>query len=261
MLDVLDRDGNEYWVILPPDQNGTRRVGWINGALLDPGAAQQAALRPMAVPDSAASSGQAPQTPRNAPPRRNYAKWQVQAIGGLTFGSSTSELFGGGAGIALSRSLLVTVEAGAVGDVTSDGMREHIEDVAARTQQMLSGVTGRRFDVVGEASMPAFYGIAGLRFTAPRVSRSRPFVSGHTGFATVDPEVRLLINGDDRSSSFLPAADIPSSRTRLLLGGGAGLTIRMTNAMSVDVGYRYSRIFVDDGVNLNRVYAALGFGF
>lgn len=37
-LEVLDfdRDENSYWVILPPDLHGTRKVGWIRASSVEP---------------------------------------------------------------------------------------------------------------------------------------------------------------------------------------------------------------------------------
>jgi opacity protein-like surface antigen len=185
----------------------------------------------------------------------------MQALGGVTFGSETSQLFAGAAGFRWSKNVLITVEAGRVADMTSEATRENLTAVAANTRLMLAAVTGRNFEVVADAKTPAFYGMAGLRLTSPRTSRARPFVSGHTGFASVDPDVRLLVNGDDRTTSFLPPSAEPESRTRLLLGAGMGLTVRVTAQMSVDVGYRYSHVFVHDGVQLNRIYGALGVTF
>jgi hypothetical protein len=37
ILDVLDRDGDWYWVLLEPDRNGTRRPGWIRATDLEGG--------------------------------------------------------------------------------------------------------------------------------------------------------------------------------------------------------------------------------
>jgi hypothetical protein len=261
MVEVLDREDGWFWVMLPPDQNGTHRVGWIEENRLEPGsglAAPPMRLEPSSheVNDDGGARHDGP-----GPASARGPRWHAQAVGGLTFGTETSRLFGGSIGYAWSRNVSVTAEMGRVADITSESMRDSMAAVVRSTTQMLSTVTGRAFDVVGETKMPAFYGLAGLKYTAPRMSRARPFVSGHTGFASVDPTVRLLINGDDRSTSFLPPASVPPSRTRLLLGGGTGLTVRVTKALSVDVGYRYSHIFVDDGVHLNRVYAAVGFAF
>jgi hypothetical protein len=31
-LDVLDRDGDWFWILLPADHNGTRRAGWVHAS-------------------------------------------------------------------------------------------------------------------------------------------------------------------------------------------------------------------------------------
>lgn len=35
-LDVLDQDEDWYWVVVPPDAHGTRRVGWIRASNVEP---------------------------------------------------------------------------------------------------------------------------------------------------------------------------------------------------------------------------------
>ena len=41
VLDVLERDGEWYWVLLPRDENGTRRQGYIHARDLETAAGQQ----------------------------------------------------------------------------------------------------------------------------------------------------------------------------------------------------------------------------
>ena len=58
-LEVLDfdSDADSYWVVLPPDLHGTRKVGWIRAIAVEPYVAQQAA---QVVP-----SGGPSEAPRN----------------------------------------------------------------------------------------------------------------------------------------------------------------------------------------------------
>jgi uncharacterized protein YgiM (DUF1202 family) len=36
IVDILDREGEWLWIVLPPDANRTRRAGWIPAAALEP---------------------------------------------------------------------------------------------------------------------------------------------------------------------------------------------------------------------------------
>jgi opacity protein-like surface antigen len=244
-VEVLGRDDGYYWIVLPPDENGVRRSGWLNARLV-----ATAADAPAPPPD-VLSPVSKPSGPR----------WQLQAIGGTTLGVEASSLVAGAVGAALSPTLLLIGEMGRMGDIVPETMRSGIEESAQRAEQILSVVTGRPFEVSGEATMPATYGTAGLRYTIPRRAKSRPYVGAQIGFAKVSPTIRLLIGGDDVTRNFLPAQDVPTARTRLVMGFGSGLSIEIAPPLRLDLGYRYSRLFVEEGVNVNRLYGALGFGF
>jgi len=78
-LEVLDfdRDENSYWVILPPDLHGTRKVGWIRASSVEPyvaspgsDAAPASEGAPLAFPNEPQRDGaqaQAPVAPPTAP--------------------------------------------------------------------------------------------------------------------------------------------------------------------------------------------------
>jgi opacity protein-like surface antigen len=46
-----------------------------------------------------------------------------------------------------------------------------------------------------------------------------------------------------------------------MLGGGGGVNVALTEGVSLDAGYRYLRLYAEDGINVNRVYVGVGFGF
>jgi hypothetical protein len=98
MVEVIDREDNWFWVMLPPDQNGTHRVGWIEGSRVDPAAAATEPLMHLAPSArETAGNGRAPHGDGVLPSTR-IRRWQLQAMGGMTFGTETSQHFAGAAG-------------------------------------------------------------------------------------------------------------------------------------------------------------------
>jgi opacity protein-like surface antigen len=249
-VEVLGKEDNWYWVVLPPDQHGVRRSGWINGMLLEGGT-------PVAATNGTPPSSSQESVTRSARKRR----LMVQAVSGATLGNELSSVAGGAAAASLTPTWSVTLEMGRLGDVASNDMRDRMTAAAERAEQILGLVTGLRYDVDAEAEMTAFYGNAGVQYTVARATRSRPYAGAHFGLARVTPSARLLIEGDDVTGNFLSARDIPEQRTRLLAGFGTGVNIQLVNALTLDVGFRYSRLYVEEGVNVSRIFAALGYGF
>ena len=258
LLEVLDQDAGYYWVMLPPDSNGTHRSGWISASRVEPlgGTAEASASGTAQMPGSPAQPVPAPAGRTMSGPR-----WQLQAIGGATFSAGTSPFAGGAVAFALSPALQLSVEAGRMDDISTQDMHDFTNTTALRTSQLLTLATGRPYTVDGETSMSATYGMVGLRYVVNRNARSRPYVGGHAGLSSVNPEVQLLIDDSDVTRSFLSPSQLPEEETHLLSGLEGGLTIQLTRKVGLDLGYRYSRLFADEGVNIGRLHVALGMGF
>jgi opacity protein-like surface antigen len=176
----------------------------------------------------------------------------VRGLGGLTFGTAeASSIVGGGAGVTIGSNLQIVGEIGRINDVLPSEIRDQLDLLTA----LLVLETG--LPVSLDVTAPAVYGLGGLRFNFPMPGRISPFVEGQVGVANISFDVNAKVAGIDISREVENEADIDSA-TKLLVGLGGGLQLRINEAFGVDVGYRYGRIFTDDpAVNTNAVYAAL----
>jgi hypothetical protein len=186
----------------------------------------------------------------------------VGGLGGLTFGTATSAAIAGQVGVRISRDLFVIGEVGRMWDVTPSEVSDEIETGIDFLEQ-------QGIPVNLEFSVPAFYGFGGIRW-AHSGRRVNPFVEGGVGFGHLTAEVSGTIAGIN-IDEFLEAELgelVDFSTNELLIAFGGGANFSLTPSVSVDAGYRYTHIFVDDlavgsdpSVNTSMVYAAVKIHF
>ncbi len=177
----------------------------------------------------------------------------VGGLGGLTFGSAaTSGAVAGQVGFRISRDLFVIGEFGRIADVVPSEVADMIDEF--EDQAELEGVS-----VDLEVKVPAIYGFGGVRW-APSRGKINPFVEGGVGFAHLKGKIKAIVDGVD-ITEFVEdeIGDIEGlSTNEFLIAVGGGANIGLTSAVSVDAGYRFTRIFTDDpAVNSSMIYAAV----
>ncbi|HEU5186596.1 MAG TPA: outer membrane beta-barrel protein [Gemmatimonadaceae bacterium] len=179
----------------------------------------------------------------------------VGAVGGVTFVTETSSIFGAQVGARIAPSLFVFGEIGRMQNVLPEDLQDEL-DLAADLFELEFG-TAMELD----ARVPAFYGLAGIRWS--RNARVTPFVEGAVGFARLSLDLDARVGGMDVSSLIEDALEEEDTEaTKFLLAIGGGINARLIEHLRLDVGYRYSRIFTDDpAINTSQVYAAVKFGF
>lgn len=180
----------------------------------------------------------------------------IRGLGGLTFGSTeTASIVGGGVGVNLGDDIQITGEFGRIHNVMPKDISEMLDDLA----DLLTLELG--VPVNFGATLPTIYGLGGVRYNVPTASRIRPFVEAQVGFANISADIEAEVFGIDVSDEVQEEADLDSA-TEFLLGLGGGIGIGLTDALAVDIGYRYGRIFTDDpAINTNAVYGALRLRF
>jgi opacity protein-like surface antigen len=186
----------------------------------------------------------------------------VQGMAGLTFGTETSTVFGGGFGVNVAPSFQITGELGYMRNILPKFIQDDANEAARGIEELILLIFRERVDVRVDAKAPAFYGMAGGRFIAP-TGRVRPFVGASAGFAHVSPEVRLELDDEDVTEDAIDEGflDRPESVSKFLMTAGGGVTINAGRAVAIDIGYTWMRIFATQGINVNRAYAAVGYRF
>jgi hypothetical protein len=261
MLDVVLVEGDWYWIMLPPDAHGTRRSGWIKAFLVEPVVmVVDPAQRP--VFQTPAPPPEPPATlprPRSTTPLGGF----IQGLGGATFGDETSSTVGGLVAFTVAPNLQVTAEIGRMQNVMPKSLESSLVDAAQRTSTFFFLSSGQVLPVTLSASVPALYGIFGVRGWIPADLAVQPYVDLGFGFANVMPDFEMRLSGRDVTREVLDFGILadPEDEIEPLVGIGGGVLVPLVNGLAADIGYRYQRIFTGDGVNISRVTFGLAYRF
>jgi opacity protein-like surface antigen len=174
---------------------------------------------------------------------------QVGAFGGFTFGSTTSATTFGG-----------TVRAPLAGGMEIVGEAGRLEDVMPSTLGTLLDFTPV------DVRLSAWYGEAGIRFTAPARSHVTPYAEATAGFA----RLQTGFSGVGRVDPFVRTALRFLDRTEPMLGAGAGIAVT-GGPLTLDLGYRYKKILAanspqsllvaGDDIGVSQLRIGIGFRF
>ena len=133
-------------------------------------------------------------------------------------------------------------------------------------------------EVIASGTLPAWYGIGGLRVEVPAGNRVLPYVLGGVGFAHLNPTPEFSFASGTMPDGSTPAVGVdvtsmlesagtfvePPSSTSFMFMLGGGVQVPVTPHWIVDAGYRYSRISADSTLNtlaLNTNGMTFGFGY
>ena len=187
----------------------------------------------------------------------------VGGMGGVTFNTVSGGIFAGQGGVHIGGGLFVIGEVGRAQNVLPKELADQLDDAAEFIEAQVGLPVNLSLDV------PATYAFGGIRWVAPGERRVRPFVEGGAGMAHLVADIDVSVGG-------LPVPigeigdldDLGLTTNEFLLALGGGVNIGLTRAVSLDVGYRYLRVFVEDqdvaevpGVNTSAIYAGIKIGF
>ena len=182
-----------------------------------------------------------------APDARIFAGGLV----GVTFGTETGAMFGGRIGFRVSRNLHLFAEVGRITDVTPKEISDQIDEVL--------DIIGTEVPVTLEAKFPTTYFAGGVRWSQTR-GRVGPFVEAGVGVGHITPDVKLTIDGIDFSDELRDEIGDDASANEFLFMAGGGVNITISPMVSVDAGYRFTRIATEDpAVNCSAVYGMVVF--
>ena len=194
----------------------------------------------------------------------------VLGFGGAAMSTTNAALFGGGVGVSLGRDVQAFGEFGRMQDVvagfTSDDLKTAMNEARA------DGMT-----LVAKTTIPTAYALGGLRYLVPTGGIVRPYFSFAGGMAHMMPDPSFVLEGVDVTSLTLQDADMKhifKTDNRPVAAVGAGVATMIAKHVKVDVGYKYSRIFVNTDylqspdsphqhkhVDVHRVQFGLGYAF
>lgn len=184
------------------------------------------------------------------------AQAHLQLIGGMTQAAERQPFFGAGIGVRFG-ALEIDAEGGYMKDLLPKGVLDSLNDLQRE----------RNLPVQAIASVPALYGLAGLRLI-PGAGPIRPFISAGAGVARLAPRFDVEVAGISLGDVF----GLTSVDARLEPAGAVGAGLRIDGgAVHVEGGYRFLVVGSDFrplGVGSGRVvmrvhtaYAAVGARF
>ena len=180
----------------------------------------------------------------------------VRGFGGVTFMSETAGVFGAGAGVRIHDRVEIFGEVGRMTNVLPHSLQRDLVDAA----RAIGPVLGLPLSIDGQA--PAVYGFGALRFIPPMRSKMRIYVEAGGGTVYGESRIRAYAGSTNVSGQVVPALGIKDSETAPLLLLGGGVAVPATHNLSVDVGYRFMRIFTDDPrINTANMTAGLRWSF
>jgi opacity protein-like surface antigen len=129
--------------------------------------------------------------------------------------------------------------------------------------------------VTGSGRVPAWQTLGGVRYLIPMRSGITPYVLGGAGFARLSPTAQFIYSsgtlpdgttpasGDDVTSQIALLGDFtqPAATSAFMFTVGGGVQVPVAPRVSVDVGYRVSRISADTPVNAQSIVAGVGYRF
>lgn len=181
-------------------------------------------------------------------------KGYVQGVGGLTFQSEVSGLFGGEFGVNVHPSVQIYGQVGRMLNILPKSVQDDLDDAA----QELTFFTGDRWEFDGK--VPATYFGGGIKVLVPTGSAVRPYILGGVGMANMKASIKEIDLGeivDDLvDEGYLDEDDVRGTQFAFELGGG--LVIPVGARLQVDAGYRFMRI---SEVNVSRFVGGFGVRF
>jgi hypothetical protein len=181
-------------------------------------------------------------------------KGYVQGVGGLTFQSEISGLFGGEFGVNAHENIQIYGQAGRMLNILPKSVQDDLDDAG----QTLSLLTGDRWEFDGK--MPATYFGGGVKFLIPTRAAVRPYILGGIGVAHIKASVKEIDLGeilDDLvDEGFIDEDDVRGTKFAFEVGGG--VAIPLGARVQLDAGYRFMRI---SEANVSRFAGGLGFRF
>jgi opacity protein-like surface antigen len=132
--------------------------------------------------------------------------------------------------------------------------------------------------VTSGGTLPAWYGLGGLRAEFPASAHALPYVLGGLGAARLNPTAQFTYASGTMPDGVTPDVGTDVTSTLMTLGSytappasnalmfmlGGGVEIPTVPHWSVDLGYRYSRIAADSTLSaaaLNTNVMTFGFGY
>jgi opacity protein-like surface antigen len=196
-------------------------------------------------------------------------------MGTVTSGGTTASVSNTSSDIGAEIGVRIAPHVMVFGDIGRFGYLQ--ADLQSTVNVTTANLANQGLIVTGGGSLPAWYGLGGLRLEIPIHSRVQPYVLSGIGVAHLNPNATFTyvsgltpgvfptpIAGMDATAALTSAGIItaPPASAALMFTLGAGVQIPAGAHWVIDTGYRYSRIAADSTLNASSLIAnGITFGF
>jgi opacity protein-like surface antigen len=184
----------------------------------------------------------------------------------------TAPFFGGSVGVNVTPNLQITGDFGRMQDVLAHFTREDLS-LADKSLTSDTNLTSK-----STVKMPTNFVSGGIRLRAANNWAVQPYVLAHAGIAHMSPKPTFTLQGLDITSTVMAdpyTSGVFREETRPMATFGGGVTAVLMRHVQVDVGYKYSGIFIKsdfaqdyqtsphkhDRIDTHRVYGGIGLVF
>jgi opacity protein-like surface antigen len=204
----------------------------------------------------ALSTGANAQSPAPAPapaPSKGY----VEGVAQSSFGTVTSQSYGGEFGVTIIPGLQAFVDVGRVQNAAPSGLGVSASAIADAIQTQFT------------AKEPITFGVGGVRFLVGSAGAAQPYLLVGGGVARVKKDVIFTVGGTNVTATLqqppyntVLGSDLSGSTNSAMLALGGGVAWSVWQHLVIDLQYRYGRVFASDqGINVNRAGAGIGVRF
>lgn len=148
-------------------------------------------------------------------------------------------------------------------------------DLQAAVTTSTTAASNEGLIIAGEARMPAWYSVGGLRYDVLTRRGFTPYVLGGVGLARLTPSAQFtyssgtLPNGTTSTAGTDVTTDLvgaglfvkPPSSSAFMMTFGGGLAIPIARNVTADAAYRYSRVNAETPVNAQGMTFGVGYRF
>jgi opacity protein-like surface antigen len=148
-------------------------------------------------------------------------------------------------------------------------------DLQAAVTTSTTAASNEGLVIAGEARVPAWYSVGGLRYDVLTRRGFTPYVLGGVGLARLTPSAQFtyssgtLPDGQTSTAGTDVTTDLegaglfvqPPASNALMMTLGGGVAIPIARSLSADAAYRYSRINADTPVNTQGLTFGVGYRF
>jgi opacity protein-like surface antigen len=139
--------------------------------------------------------------------------------------------------------------------------------MSAAAQQIAASLSeAQPLAVTYQVKEPVTFVTANLKYEMLAGAKALPYVMLGGGVARVKQDATFSVGGTDVTNDLqqyfvVLGTDLSGSVTKPMFTAGIGVAWPVWKQLVLDFQYRYGRIFLDQGININRVGIGLGFRF